>query len=143
MKTHQNSTANPKLGIFRRTVRRGLTLVEIVVVVALLGLLMTIVGGSLLGVMDDSKADATRLIIGQIESGLEVYNIKKGSYPKSLQDAAKYMKDQKVPVDAWNNDFEYSTSSSCGQGYEIVSLGKDGKKGGDDSNADISSCGEE
>ena len=59
MKTHQNSTANPKLGIFRRTVRRGLTLVEIVVVVALLGLLMTIVGGSLLGVMDDLKADAT------------------------------------------------------------------------------------
>ena len=37
-----------ELGIFRRTVRRGLTLVEIVVVVAL-GLLMTIVGGSLLG----------------------------------------------------------------------------------------------
>lgn len=138
--THSNCNT---LGVFRRTVRRGLTLVEIVVVVALLGLLMTIVGGSLLGVMDDSKADATRLIIGQIESGLEVYNIKKGSYPKSLQDAAKYMKDSKVPVDAWNNDFEYSTSSSCGQGYEIISLGKDGKKGGDDSNADISSCGEE
>ena len=78
MNTNQNHTSAPTLGIFRRTVRRGLTLVEIVVVVALLGLLMTIVGGSLLGVMDDSKADATRLIIGQIESGLEVYNIKKG-----------------------------------------------------------------
>lgn len=122
---------------------RGLTLVEIVVVVALLGLLMTIVGGSLLGVMDDSKADATRLIIGQAESGLEMYNIKKGKYPKSLQDAAKYMKDQKVPLDAWNFELEYTTSSSCGAGYEIISYGKDGKKGGEDSNADISSCGEE
>ena len=64
MNTNQNHTSAPTLGIFRRTVRRGLTLVEIVVVVALLGLLMTIVGGPYLGLWT-TEADATRLIIGQ------------------------------------------------------------------------------
>ena len=75
--------------------------------------------------MDDLKADATRLIIGQIESGLEVYNVKKGSYPKSLQDAAEVHEDQKVPVDAWNNDFEYSPLLHAEKATKPI---KDGKK---------------
>ena len=132
--------SNTKLHTFRR--RRGLTLVEIVVVIALLGLLMTILGGSLLGTLESSKVDATRITISQIEGALEIYNVKKGKYPKSLDDASKFMRDSQVPKDAWGNDFDYSTNSSCGKSYEIISLGKDGKKGGDDDGADISSCGE-
>jgi general secretion pathway protein G len=129
----------PILDTIRR--RRGLTLVEIVVVIALLGLLMTILGGSLLGTLESSKVDATRITISQIEGALEIYNVKKGKYPKALDDASKFMRDSQVPKDAWGNDFDYSTNSSCGKSYEIISMGKDGKKGGDEEAGDISSCG--
>ncbi len=126
---------------FLRNRRRGLTLVEIVVVIALIGILMSVLGGSLLGTFDDSKRDTTRISIGQVEQALEMYKIKKNKYPKSLSDAAKYMRNQEVPKDAWGNDFEYSSSSSCGKDYEIISYGRDGKKGGSENDADISSCG--
>jgi general secretion pathway protein G len=125
---------------FLRRRRQGLTLVEIVVVIALIGILMSVLGGSLLGTFDDSKRDTTRISIGQVEQALEMYKIKKNKYPKSLSDAAKYMRNQEVPKDAWSNDFEYSTSSSCGKPYEITSYARDGKKGGSDNDADISSC---
>ena len=128
--------------IFARS-QRGLTLVEIVVVIALLGLLMTILGGSLLGTLESSKVDATRITMGNIEKALEIYNVKKGKYPKSLSDASKFMPDQEVPRDAWDNEFDYTTSSSCNKGYEIISMGKDGKKGGEDEAAEISSCKKE
>ena len=126
---------------FLRRRSRGLTLVEIVVVIALIGILMSVLGGSLLGTFDDSKRDTTRISIGQVEQALEMYKIKKNKYPKSLSDAAKYMRNQEVPKDAWGNDFEYSSSSSCGKNYEIISYGRDGKKGGSENDADISSCG--
>ena len=70
----------------------------------------------------------------------QISKIKKNKYPKSLSDAAKYMRNQEVPKDAWGNDFEYTSSSSCGKDYEIVSYGRDGKKGGSENDADISSC---
>ena len=51
--------------------QRGLTLVAIVVVIALLGLLMTIVGGALFNTLKRSKGDVTRLKIQEIEREIE------------------------------------------------------------------------
>ena len=120
-----------------RRKRRGLTLPEIIVVITLLGVLMAFLFGSLTGILDDTKGDAAKLSIKKLESSLEHYKLKKGKYPKSLEDASKYMKDGKVPMDPWNQPFEYSTSSSCGKPYEIISIGADNQRGGED---DISSC---
>ena len=119
---------------------RGLTLAELMVVIALLGVLATIVFGTLTGVLDDAKGDAARVSIKQIEQAVEIYKLKKNKYPGSLEDASKYMRDQRVPKDPWDQEFEYSTNSSCGKSYEIVSKGSDGQRGGED---DVSNCVEE
>jgi general secretion pathway protein G len=126
----------------RTTHQRGLTLAEIIVVIALLSVVAAILFGSLSGILNESKADAASLSIKQLEQSLETYKIrpKNGNkYPKSLEDASKFMKNQKVPMDPWGQPFVYSTSSSCGKAYELISIGADGQRGGDD---DISSCDE-
>ena len=124
----------------RRRRRRGLTLAEIIVVITLLSVVAAILFGSLSGALDDSKKDAAALSISQVENALEIHKLKPkngNKFPKSLEDASKYMKGGKVPMDPWGQPFEYTTSSSCGEGYEIISIGADGKRGGDD---DVSSC---
>ena len=131
---------NKLLSTTRVTSQRGLTLAEIIVVIALLSVVAAILFGSLGGILNESKADAASLSIKQLEQSLETYKIrpKNGNkYPKSLEDASKFMKNQKVPMDPWGQPFVYSTSSSCGKPYEIISIGADGQRGGDD---DISSC---
>ena len=131
---------NKLLATRRIASQRGLTLAEIIVVIALLSVVAAILFGSLSGILNESKADAAALSIKQLEQSLETYKIRprnKNKYPKSLEDASKFMKNQKVPMDPWGQPFVYSTSSSCGKPYEIVSIGADGQRGGDD---DISSC---
>lgn len=126
----------------RAVTQRGLTLAEIIVVIALLSVVAAILFGSLSGILNESKADAANLSIKQLEQALETYKIrpKNGNkYPKSLEDAANFMKNGKVPMDPWGQPFVYSTSSGCGKAYEIISIGADGQRGGGD---DISSCDE-
>jgi len=124
--------------------RRGLTLVEIMVVIAILGTLMTVLAVGLTGVLDDSNVDATKLQMKRVEQSLQMYAAKnKGKYPSTsdgLSAAKKYFPNEEIPVDAWGNDFQYfSPGSRSGNEYELISLGKDGAEGGEDANADIQS----
>ena len=70
--------------IFSYVILKGLTLVEIVVVIALLGLLMTVVGGTLFSTFAESKGDVTRLTIKEIERDLQIYKARKNKYPTDL-----------------------------------------------------------
>ena len=85
------------------------------------------------------------LQIKKIEEGLGMYAAKhKGKYPttsEGLEAAAKYMGSTgEVPMDAWGNAFQYFSPGTNGDHkYEIISLGGDGKEGGDDTDADIKS----
>ena len=124
--------------------REGLTLVEIMIVMAILGVLMTVLGGSLLNMLQSGNQDATKLTIGKIGQGLEIYAAKnKGKYPSTsdgLAAAKKYFPNEEIPVDAWGNDFQYfSPGSRSGNDYELISLGKDGAEGGEGADADIQS----
>lgn len=125
-----------------RSGQTGLTIVEIMVVIAILGTLMTIVAVNVIGSLDEANVDATRLQIKKVEQGLQMYAAKnKGKFPSTsdgLEAAKKYFPDNKVPVDAWGNEFQYySPGSRSGGDYDIISLGKDGAEGGDGTNADI------
>lgn len=127
-----------------RRARQGLTLVEIMVVIAILGILMTVLGGTLIGRIDDANVEATKIQMKNVEKGLQLYAVKhKGKYPSTsegLEAAAKYFPDSKVPNDAWDNGFQYFSPGTHGENaYEIISLGKDGAEGGEDADADIHS----
>ena len=125
--------------------RRGMSLIEIVVVLAILGILATVIGGSMLGALDSANQDTTRIAIGRVSSALDMYAAKhRGKYPSTSQglDAAKaLMPNGEVLRDAWGNDFMYlNPAQGCDSKYEIKSLGKDDKEGGAEFDEDISSC---
>lgn len=125
--------------------RRGMTLVEIMVVITIIITLMSVLAVAVLGRLDDANVDMTKIRIGQIEQALQMYAVKhKGKFPSTsqgLEAAGKYMPTPgEVPGDAWGNDFQYFSPGTHGNSdYEIVSLGKDGKEGGEDADGDIQS----
>ncbi len=122
----------------------GLTLIEIMVVIAILGLLMTVVAVNVAGSLQEGYVDTTKLQMEKIKGNLQMYAVKnKGKYPSTsegLNAAAKYFPDNKVPSDAWGNEFQYySPGTNSDEPFELISLGRDGSEGGEDYDADIKS----
>lgn len=135
--------------------RAGMTLVEIMVVIAILGILMTIVGIAALNQLEKAKVGTAEVQIGNLESALLLYKVDHGKYPSSAEglDALvnpppgkngktfpSYLEGDEVPTDPWGNPFLYYSPGSHGDhDFEIVSLGADGAEGGDKTDADINS----
>ncbi|MDP2314455.1 MAG: type II secretion system protein GspG [Pseudomonadota bacterium] len=124
--------------------RVGMSLVEIMVVIAIIGVLMTVIAVNVLGYLDDANVSATQIQIKKMEEALVVYAAKhKGKFPSTsegLSAAKKYFPEGNVPLDQWDNAFLYFSPGTHGDHpYEIISLGKDGKEGGQDADADITS----
>jgi len=105
------------------------------VVIAILGVLITVLGGQYFGVLKTANEDATRITIGKLEGALAMYAARhRGSFPSSsegLEAVADFTPTGNVPVDAWGNDFQYN-SPAGDKPYEIVSSGQDGQQGTED-----------
>lgn len=128
----------------RRSSRRGMTLVEIMIVIVIIGILMTTIGIGVSGALEDARIDTTKTQIGQIEQALTIYAAKnKGKYPSTsegLTPVLKYLKNEDAVLDQWGNEFQYFAPAPDGKNpYEIISLGADGQEGGNDAAADIKS----
>lgn len=123
--------------------RKGMSLVEIMVVIAIIGILMTVVAVNVVGYLDEANVSTTKIQIKNMESALTTYAAKhRGKYPSTgdgLDAAKKFFPNNDVPTDAWGNTFQYRSPGSSAP-YEIISLGKDGKEGGEEANADINSA---
>ena len=139
------SLQNMKLAS-RRT--RGFTLVELLVVLAILTLLAGLVGPKVLNQLGGAKAKTAAVQIADLEKALELFKLDVGRFPtkeEGLEALNKkpaaannwngpYLKGQGIPQDPWSRPFQYAPG---GNGVEIVSLGADGAAGGDGENADI------
>lgn len=118
---------------------RGLTLVEIMVVLIILSLLITFLASRIIGAGDKAKADINRLKMQEIKSAIEQFQLRYNSLPQSLNDlttCTEVTGPGCVPVanaealkDAWGNDFSYNLENS-GRSYKITTLGADGRQGG-------------
>jgi general secretion pathway protein G len=129
---------------------RGMTLIEILVVLVLIGIVMGIVGGNFLSRGEKAKADAAKIEIGQISQSLDLFKLEIGRYPSTQEGLqalitappgvnnwnGPYWKRGTVPKDPWGNEYRYAQPGTSGP-YDIVSLGADGKEGGDGVNKDI------
>lgn len=119
--------------------RKGMTLIEIIVVITILSLLMAAVGIAVIPQLDQAKVDRAKMDIANINNALKTYYAKKGNYPdtgaglKALVDAQIL---EKPPVDPWDHEYVYVKE---GNKPVIISYGKDGAPGGADGDADISS----
>jgi general secretion pathway protein G len=135
---------------------RGFTLLEILLVLALLAGIVAIFGRNLFGSFGRGQVQTTKLQIKQLESNLDMYRFECGRYPtteqtlealisqpKSTPECKNYNPEgyldgkKKVPTDSWGNPFKYKSDSA--QSYEITSLGSDGAEGGEGNAKDISS----
>jgi len=136
---------------------RGMTLIEIMVVVTILGLIATIVTVNVLDRLEQAKASATLTQIKNLETALDEFRRDNGFYPATEQGLAAlvqkpesgrvphryprngYLKGGVVPRDSFDCDFVYYSPGLQGNPYEITSLGADCQEGGEDADADIHS----
>jgi len=132
----------------------GFNLIEIMVAIAIIGVLMAIVGVNVLGALDSAKIDASKSTMNNIKSALIMYKLDNGRYPSTSEGlqaliaapssakkpGKKYMESDSVPRDGWDQEFMYFSPGTRGSHeYEIISYGADGAEGGDGNNADVNS----
>ena len=135
---------------------RGMTLIEIMVVVFILALLAALVAPKIIGRSDDAKIADAKVQIKNIETGLKLYKLDSGVYPATEQGlqalvekptvgqipknwrADGYLEGKKIPKDPWGNDYLYLSPGEHGD-FDLCSFGADGVKGGEGINADICS----
>ena len=132
--------------------RRGFSLIELMIVIVILGLLAAMVMPNLTGKGAEAKKRLTCVQMRSIYDGaLDMFKVDNGTYPQTEEglaalssnpDAQKYpnyakegyFKDGKIPKDSWGGDFIYINDDGK---IELISLGADHKEGGSGEAADI------
>jgi general secretion pathway protein G len=129
--------------------RRGFSLIELLIVIVILGLLASIVAPGLMDTAEQSKRDTVCLKMDDLKKRLDMFKLDNGTYPDTEEGfeallsnpdpdkypgyrATPYLK--KLPKDAWRTPFVYINK---GDDVEIISLGADRKEGGEGSGKDI------
>ncbi len=117
---------------------RGMTLIEIMVVITILGLIASAVVIAVIPRLEEARRSRAELDIKSIESGLKLYYARKGNYPDTGT-GLKALVDMQIldtlPKDPWGNDYVYTRE---GNQPIITSYGRDGAPGGEGPDADIS-----
>lgn len=130
--------------------RTGFTLLELLVVIAIIGLLASLVGPRLFGQISKSEHETARAQLDSFGKALDAYRIDMGSYPStdigltvlinkpaanSQNWRGPYLQ-KAIPLDPWGQPFQYRGAGE-GRDYSLLSLGKDGRPGGDGDDADV------
>lgn len=138
--------ARPK----NRTGQRGLTLFELLVVLAILAFLATLVAPRVVGYLGRAKSDIARSQAANIAASLELFFLDHGRYPteeeglaalvdgpvNSTQWHGPYLKEETALTDPWGRVYLYTPDQNI-DAFEVVSLGRDGTEGGSGEDADI------
>lgn len=121
--------------------RPGFSLVEILVVLAIIGLLMGLVGPQVLKVLGDARGKTANVQIHNLGEALDVFYLDAGRYPTPEEglDAllhrppeaggwnGPYVKGAALPKDPWGRPYVYRVPGRNGEPYEITSLGPSGR----------------
>lgn len=133
-----------------RSAQRGFTLLELLVVLVIVGLLAGIVGPNLFKHVTQSEITTAKAQMNMLSKALDTYRLDTGHYPGSdvgltaLMQAPSseprwrgpYLRED-LPRDPWGTPYQYRAPGNNGHDFELTSLGKDGRLGGSDENADI------
>jgi general secretion pathway protein G len=136
-----------------KSMQRGFTLIEIMVVVVIIGLLAGIIVPSVMDSLDEANTKKARADFKSLQTALKLYRIDNFTYPSTEQGLealvvrptiAPQPRNYKpngyleaLPKDPWGNEYQYESPSS-GKEYDIYSYGADGVSGGEGTAADLS-----
>jgi general secretion pathway protein G len=145
--THALNRSHPT----RRSLSRGFTLLELLVVMVIIGLLAGIVAPQYFSQLGKSNAKVAKAQIESFGQALDQYRLDVGSYPTTEQGLGAlrtapadlprwqgpYLK-RDIPVDPWGRAYVYAAPGQHGD-YDLSSLGSDGQPGGEGEAADVHS----
>jgi general secretion pathway protein G len=128
-----------------RRAQAGMTLIEIIIVIVLIGAVIGLVGNQVF--QNKAKADfrLTEALVQKVANNIEQYNSDVGEYPRELKDLVE---DPRIDgwlgaygsagdlKDAFGNELQYTVPGEDGP-FDLISYGKDGKPGGSSVDADI------
>jgi general secretion pathway protein G len=129
---------------------RGFTLVEMLVVLAIIGLIVGLVGPRVLNYLGESKIKTARIQIESLSSALDLYYADVGRYPSTSEGLTAlvqqtgsvrgwngpYLRGGTVPRDPWGNPYAYRSPGEHGA-FDIVSHGSRGVEGGGSTETDV------
>ncbi len=130
--------------------KKGITLVELLVVMVIIGLIAALVGPRLFPKLGKGKQAAAKAQIELLGQALDQYRLDTGSYPTTEQGLNALMTNPGVdkwegpylkkglPVDPWGKPYIYQHPGSHGE-YDLFSYGRDGKPGGEGEDKDVAS----
>ena len=127
----------------------GFTLIEMMVVVAVIGLLIAMVGPRIFNQYEKAERTKVEVDIDGIEKALAFYRLDNYRYPTQAEGLealvsppagaddwnGPYM--DAAPIDPWNNPYLYSNPGSRGKDIDVYTYGADGVPGGKGSNKDL------
>lgn len=132
--------------------RAGLTLVEMIVVLAIIAVVAVLIVPNVIGRPDEARVTVAKTDLKTISTALRVYRLDNGDYPTTQQGlmalverpttppeprawtAEGYLPE--LPTDPWGNPYVYRSPGE-GRPYDLMSYGKDGEEGGEDLDADL------
>jgi general secretion pathway protein G len=143
-----NMNKKQKAGVFRN--QHGLTMIEIMVVMIIIGLLAALVAPRMFGKLGKAKTNAAFAQIEMLGTALDSFRLDVGRYPTTSEGLeallspvssidewnGPYLKKSEIPQDPWNTDYIYESPGLHGD-YDLYSLGADRAEGGEGEDRDI------
>lgn len=120
----------------------GMTLIEIMIVVAIIAILSAVVVPRFLNAPKTARVTSAQQQIKIFETALLQYSLDNGRFPSTddgLQALVSEGYIQKIPNDPWEHPYNYLSPGEHDSDYDIWSYGADGQEGGEGFNADITS----
>lgn len=131
----------------------GLTLVEMIVVLAIIALVAALIVPNIIGRPDQARVTVAQSDLKSISAALKMYRLDNGDYPSTGQGLAALVSKpsgapeprnyapgaylDKLPEDPWGNPYVYRSPGETVTGFDLASNGKDGQPGGEGLDADI------
>ena len=133
---------------------RGLTLIELMVVIVILGILAGLIIPRIMGRPEEARRMKARVQMESIETSLKLYKLDNGTYPSTEQGlqalteaptigqlprkwrTGGYLEKGNVPKDPWGYEYIY-LSPGVHSDFDLTSYGPDGEPGGEDKDKDI------
>lgn len=126
----------------RRGAAAGFTLIEVLLVLVILVVLASLVGVSIFSAQKQALEKAAKTQVEGIENAIKVYRLNMNKVPETLDDLltqpsgdknnkwkGPYLEGESVPLDPWDNEYQYEVSGADGK---VWSMGPDGASGTED-----------